>query len=215
MSTIARRKKKPRIAQKKLYFYSRINNSLPIWIFLRRIKEDPFCIFTGPEMKKAIEILHASCSSESSTKRAKEILQEAGLSAFIPKEARKRRSNTPQMRYWKNHRDELVEAINAIKSEIKPLLKRYYKMHSEGLEKKREAIRRVFEYLIQKYGVPSLFVENYYRGKNYSKTLSLPDEILKRLTEGERSSNVTNLAVSFFAHMEGVSFSALKKLYFS
>ncbi len=83
----------------------------------------------------------------------------------------------------------------------------------------REDIRRAFEHLIRKFRVPSLFdpvyYKVYYTDEIDIENFSLHELFLKELTKGERSSHVTNLAISFFAFMIWVPYPGLRDLYFS
>jgi hypothetical protein len=214
MSTIARRKKKSKIKQKKSY--PPIPYSLNKENFLQRIKEDPWCICTDPKIKKKVKILQVLYRSNSReiAKIAGDILRKAGLSAFISKEARKRRADTTEMLYLKNNRDAFVEIIKTLESEIIPFLKSYYKTHSKGLEEKKKDIRRAFEHIIQKYRLQDFIDPNYHTDEKCSERFSLSDAVLKELTEGERDSHSTKMAISLFAFIMKLPYTTLRGLFF-
>ena len=218
MNKIYGRQKKLKLP---LHFY-RITKTLSVKDFLARVKNDPWCIVNDPKTKKALKTLQMTCtlSSIRVSESSKFVLQRAGLSVFIPEEAKKRRADTSSMRYWKSHSRELVKKIELIKSEIKPFLKaRYKKGYSIN---KGEDIKKALEHFIQKYKLRWVFDTNEEVAKNllidekyWNEKFSFPDEVLRKLKEGERDSNVTLLALSFFAYIEEIPFPALKKLYFS
>lgn len=211
MSRITRGKKKSRIAQEKSY------PPTPYLLdkenFLQRIKDYPWAICTDPKIKKEVKILQVLYRSNSRgiAKIAGDSLRKAGLSAFIPKEATKRKTETTEMRYIKNNRDAFVEIIKTIESEIKHLLKSYYKRHSEGLEEKKKDIRRAFEHIIRKHRLQDFIDPNYHTDKNYRKKFSLSDAVLKELTKGELDSSSLNMAISLVAFIMGVPYPALRR----
>lgn len=118
--------------------------------FLRRIKEDPMSVYSDYDVRYAIEKLRSLCQNgrKDDLILAKRILNEAGLSAFIPKQAQERMTENENLRMMQAHPFQFFQKVEEIKKKIQPFLQKRYTLYE--LDKKEEDIKKPISLLTAK-----------------------------------------------------------------
>lgn len=165
--------------------------------FKETIKSNPKLIFTDPVIQSAIKTLTTLCrlGTVDQAERAKKLLNDAGIPAFIPKKAQKRRTDNITLRYLKELPDFFILTIETFKDEIKFHWKDSYKAS-------RKPTRR------EKMEVLKIAFKNVFEG-------DLSDQEAMELTIGERSKDITAITLSCISYCYKIPFEALKSEYYA
>lgn len=176
----------------KLNLNASIHRLITVGEFLSHVKGSAWAIFYNYDVRRAVEILQRLCrdGKPREVRGAKGVLTEAGLSAFIPKEALHRQT-AYSIRYWKKNSWTMKGLIDDYKDALQPFFskKRYTKTE------KTEIMKRCFIHFFGKNRLEKEFNE---------------------LIKGERSKDLRHIAISFFAFEHGLldDFESLKKIYY-
>ena len=173
-------------------YQQKINSDMTVEQFISRIKNDPWEIYKF-DIRYVIEKLREESirGTQVSSKNAREILKKAGLQAFIPKEASKRKTHNPKLKSWENNPFLLIQEIEHINGIMRP----YWKRLSKNIlrdDRNRNCIQALLN-----------------QGEE------LTEDMLYKITEGERDKDLTHLAISVLAVLHKINFEKLKKTYYS
>ncbi|MEQ9617818.1 MAG: hypothetical protein RIG61_01430 [Deltaproteobacteria bacterium] len=126
----------------KLYIYPEITKDE----FLLRIRNDPFCIYNDPLIKRAIHVLHHCCLLYDKREMAKNIFKSAGLNAFIPEYAKGRKSSDKNLARVKSRK--LYTEIETYKFKLASFLNKRYTRENQLQKRKdiQEAFKSIFGY---------------------------------------------------------------------
>ena len=166
-----------------------IHENLTVGEFRRAIKNNPNDICNDFEIKYAVEVLQFVSLHHSieRSRIARKILSDVGLSAFIPNNATKRRSENSIWRWLKEDYINLFIQIDKISS----CVRRTWHLYDDVKESVRRIINEIYGF------VPS-------------------SQLVQKITRGERGSSYTNLALSIFSEVSGVvAYYNLHKFYYN
>ena len=157
--------------------------------FLLRIKNDPFCLYKDNFIQRALYVLYHCCLLHEKSESAKQILIQAGLKAFIPETAKKRKSKDLNMARIKSRK--IYYDIEEYKDILGAFLKKRYTSETE--KDKDEAIKNAYTFI---FGTqPSACDFDF-------------------LTCGEHNKDRTAIAIGFFCLKYNVRYESVKKRYY-
>ncbi len=127
--------------RRKLYIYPKITEEE----FVKKVKENPFCIHKDIKVIRSLYVLETCCLSRNTkiSDTAKNILSKVGLEAFIPKGSKKRKSTDVNLKRIGPRK--IYFSIKSYEYELKTTLDKRYS--SKQIDKKKRDIKRVYKNL--------------------------------------------------------------------
>lgn len=124
--------------------------------FVKEVRENPLSIYENPKIKEALLLMYNTLIDKSVVSPTldfenKFVLKDAGLSAFIPKDSKGRKSNSRDLIYFKSFPEELNSLVGEFSEVINKHLKKRY-LQEGGADSKNEDIRRAADEIIEKLG---------------------------------------------------------------
>lgn len=173
------------------YLARYIHFDISIEDFISKVKNSPFKIYEF-DIRYAIEILQQKSiiGTQEESRVAREVLRHVGLQAFLSKESGKLKTDNKIWAYWKNNPEQLFHYIQQREIKMRPI---WIKHDTSTRKGKDKAITEMIEVLYS--GIPS-------------------KELLARLAKDQRDNHLTNVALSFFAEEQDISFYVVRKFYF-
>lgn len=155
--------------------------------FVESLKNSPKLI-ERPAFKRVIHLLRVLCyGTGQEAKEAKELLKKAGISIFIPKEAKGKRTEHPALRRWQLDPQKLLELVKNREDKINPFLKKEYP--TIEWKDKQNDIAKAYKAIYNKLMPKNLFF-------------------------GERDKELTTIALTFIHDEYKVPYNTLRDLYF-
>jgi len=174
-----------------LEYKRKLSPDMTVEEFIKRVKESPWEIYKF-DMRYVIEQLRdiSLRGTQNKSKIAREILKKAGLQAFIPKEASKRKTKNAQLKSWENLPFIFIQDVEHVKDSMRPYWKRLSKKISRN-DRNRNCIQASLK-----------------SGKKVT------NRMIRKLTSGERDKDLTHLALSVLSESYKINFEQLKKTYY-
>ncbi|MGE5444701.1 MAG: hypothetical protein ACM3SR_08885 [Ignavibacteriales bacterium] len=160
--------------------------------YLERLKKDPWLIATDAYIQLAIRVLQGACliGTKEKSEYAKKLLRQAGISAFIPKEAQERMTENQNLKFLQSQPYTLKELVEYFASMIVGKLPKRQIKDKLYLERKIDAIEKLFK---------EFFGEE------------MPEELLFV----EYDKDIRSAALAFISHRYSIPFESLKKFYYN
>ena len=177
------------------------NLVLPIskWVLLEMLHKQPASIFNNFDVRLSIDLLrlYAKNGNQSQSKEARNLLKECGLKLFIPQNSHHRKTENSDLRWYQNNLPALLNIISSIEEQIEEItLEHNPKKKKYNFSEKKTLSEKICKTILQ---------DHYEDDK----------DLVAKVSEGEKGSNKTNLALSMFSYSQDISYTALHKFYFS
>ncbi len=158
--------------------------------FLERITKNPNSTFNDFEIRLAVDALrvYAKEGTQSESKEARELLKKAKITNFIHKESYYNKTEDPKLRYWQTNIDLFLQNIIEMEEQAKPIWEKD-KYHNKD---KKPVTAEIMQHLTGK--APTM-------------------DCVKRVTQGQKGMQITNLILSIFAETQEIDYYSLKNFY--
>jgi len=173
-----------------------IHPRITVQEFLGCINEDPYSIDYDFDVRYALELLRekAKEGTQTESQKARHILKEAKLEAFIPKGSEHNKPKDFIWNFYKRHPEILFEYIEQLKSKMLPS----YVNVVNASENRKETIRICFARLL-----------------NGDPNPELVEEIHEKCGMDKSNLDLTRIAFAFFSVVTGIGYSTVHRFYYT
>jgi len=188
--------------------------------FLERITKNPNSRFSDFEIRLAIDVLriYVRDGIQDESHEARELLKKANLRYYIEKQSQYRKTEDHNLKYWKTNVPTFLRAMSELINQAESIWNKNRRKH---IYDKEEVIKEILTKLFKVDNPSKNLDETSLEDIEYTASQDLGDtpsqDLIDRVgdLDGGRTLYLANLCLSIFAETQDISYSSLRKFYYS